>query len=240
LAVFLFDYRYFGDSDGHPRHIINHVSQLQDWKAAVTHVRGLSEVDSDRLALFGSSFSGGHVIVTASRDPGISAVVAQVPFVDAWSSMGKMNPLDVVKAMLFGVRDLFRMLMGREPLYVPIVGDPGTYAFMNTPDARPGYLALVPAASSWENKAAARLALTIGSYRPVKAAHRVSCPALILLAEEESLISVRMTERTVEKMPRGELVRLPCGHFDPYVGKRFEEVVAIESEFLVKHLKARP
>jgi len=71
----------------------------------------------------------------------------------------------------------------------------------------------------------------------VQAAHKVACPALILLAEEGSLISVKMTEKTVQKMPKGELVRLPCGHFDPYVGERFEGVVTMEAEFLTKHLK---
>src|SRR5262245_24081717 len=58
-GVFVFDYRHFGGSDGEPRELISIRQQLQDWQAAIEHVRGLPGVDRERVAIWGSSFAGG-------------------------------------------------------------------------------------------------------------------------------------------------------------------------------------
>jgi hypothetical protein len=39
-------------------------------------------------------------------------------------------------------------------------------------------------------------------------------------------------------MPYGILVKYPIGHFDIYNGQNFEDAVAKQTEFLVKHLRA--
>jgi dienelactone hydrolase len=80
LAVLLFDYRGWGASDGQPRQVIDIGGQLEDWRAAIGFARGLDGVDPDRIALWGSSRSGGHVVAIAADDPRIAAVVAQVPW----------------------------------------------------------------------------------------------------------------------------------------------------------------
>ncbi len=82
MATFLFDYRTFGQSDGEPRHVVNPFHHVQDWLAAIAHVRNLTEIDSSRIALWGTSFSGGHVIIAAAKDAGIKAVVSQRIFID--------------------------------------------------------------------------------------------------------------------------------------------------------------
>ena len=71
LATLLFDYRGFGQSDGQPRNLVSPRRHVQDWKAAIAAARRLPEVDTDRIALWGTSYSGGHVIVAASEDPAI-------------------------------------------------------------------------------------------------------------------------------------------------------------------------
>ncbi len=68
FGALVFDYRHFGDSEGDPRQLVSIRRQLQDWQSAIAFARGLPGVDPDRIALWGSSFSGGHVIVTAARD----------------------------------------------------------------------------------------------------------------------------------------------------------------------------
>jgi dipeptidyl aminopeptidase/acylaminoacyl peptidase len=80
--VLVFDYRRLGDSGGSPRQLINIRSELEDWAAAVACARGLPGVDAARIALWGTSLSGGHVVVAAARDGGIAAVSAQCPW---WS-----------------------------------------------------------------------------------------------------------------------------------------------------------
>ena len=76
LAALVFDYRCFGDSDGEPRNLIDPRRHLEDWNAAIDHARALPDLDASRLALWGTSFSGGHVLAVGSRVSGISAIVS--------------------------------------------------------------------------------------------------------------------------------------------------------------------
>jgi len=48
FAVFVFDYRYLGESGGEPRQLVWIPHQLKDWAAAVEYVRSLKEVNPDK------------------------------------------------------------------------------------------------------------------------------------------------------------------------------------------------
>ena len=236
LAVFLFDYRNFGASDGEPRNLVSPRRHVQDWHEAIAHVRGLPDVNKGKIALWGSSFSGGHVTVVAAEDEGIAAIVSQIPFVDGFSSLGTLGLAYTVKALLAGFRDLGRMLTFRSPYVVPIVEEPDRFGVLNTPESKPGLLAILPEDSSWKNECPARILLAVTWYRPLSYADKVKCPAFVLLAEKDSLIPARAVERLAGRMARAELVRVPLGHFDVYVGDPFEETAKLEADFLEKHL----
>jgi fermentation-respiration switch protein FrsA (DUF1100 family) len=60
LAALVFDYRHFGDSQGEPRQLLDIGRQLADWRAAIGYARTVDGIDPARIALWGSSFSGGH------------------------------------------------------------------------------------------------------------------------------------------------------------------------------------
>ncbi|MDY6795970.1 MAG: alpha/beta fold hydrolase [Actinomycetota bacterium] len=236
MACFLFDYRSFGGSDGEPRNLVSNSRHLRDWEAAVAHVRGLPGIDADRVALWGSSFSGGHVIVIASRDSGIAAIVSQVPFVDGLTTAYRTGFKHAMQATVVGAKDLFTMLSHREPYYVPVVSDPDTFGLMNSPDSLPGYMAIVPEDSDWENRCPARAVLELLVYRPVARARQVRCPALVIMADNDALIYPRSVERTASSMREVTLIHLDAGHFDVYVGDLFKEVVETEADFLARHL----
>jgi dienelactone hydrolase len=95
LAAFAFDYRTFGGSDGEPRNWISPRRHLDDWRAALDYVTntlgGRGAIDAGRVGLWGTSYGGGHALVMAGERPGnISAVVAQVPFLDGKEALGRM------------------------------------------------------------------------------------------------------------------------------------------------------
>jgi dienelactone hydrolase len=77
MAVLLFDYRRFGASDGEPRQVLVISDQLDDWRAAVAFARSLPEIDHSRVAVWGTSLSGGHVLAIAADDHGLAACVSQ-------------------------------------------------------------------------------------------------------------------------------------------------------------------
>lgn len=236
LAVFLFDYRNFGASEGEPRNLVNPWRHLRDWKAAIAYVRSLKEVDGSRLGLWGSSYSGGHVIVTASRDEGVAAISAQVPFVDGFSSAAYTGTRHALQATAAGLKDLSRALTFREPYRVPIVSVPKTFGIMNTPESEPGYMAIVPEDTGWRNECPARAVLELLLYRPIKRARKVRCPAMVILGEKDSLIKPAAVERAASRMREVTLVHLPVGHFDVYTGEWFQKVSETQADFFVRHL----
>ena len=87
FAVLAFDYRFWGDSGGEPHGLIWIPNQLEDYAAAVAYARSRQEIDPARIALWGTSFSGGHVVVTAAEDQQIACIVAQCPGLDGHESM---------------------------------------------------------------------------------------------------------------------------------------------------------
>jgi len=239
LAALVFDYRCFGASDGEPRNLIDPRRHLEDWRAAVEHARGLPDVDAGRLALWGTSFSGGHVLAIGSEVSGISAIVSQVPFV-GMDRRGARMPLGTMARALFaGLRDLARAARGASPYYVPIAGPPEVFAFLNTPDVMDAFQDLVPPGSTWQNRAPARVLFQMLRYQPLRDAATIEAPVLMVAAEDDSLIPVASVEAASKRVPDCELVILPgTGHFEPYTGEVFERVVEREAEFLCKHLLA--
>lgn len=236
-ACLVFDYRNFGDSEGRPRQLLDIGLQLADWAAAVAYARTIPGVDTSRIALWGTSFSGGHVIATAARHPDIAAAVVQCPFTDARASIGTLNPLIFMRVGMLAARDLLAARRGKPPVMIPAVGRPGEVALMTTPDAYPGFLRLVPDGADIPSDVAARIALKLMTYRPGRRTPDIECPILFCVCEADSVAPAAATLRHAAKAPRGEIKLYPEGHFAIYVDEAFDRVVADQLAFLDKHLK---
>jgi fermentation-respiration switch protein FrsA (DUF1100 family) len=238
MAVLLFDYRHFGDSEGEPRQLLDIKRQQADYEAAIAYARSLDGIDPDKIALFGSSFSGGHVVMVASRDPRIAAVVAQAPFTDGISTVLAFPPLNAARGTAAGIVDALGALAGRAPRMVPAVGEPGTFALMTAPEAAPGFASIVGPGSKWRNEVAARIMLRVGTYRPVASAAKLTCPLLVCACDRDETTPPAPAVRLAERSPRGELVRYPIGHFDIYTGAGFDRAIRDQTAFLGRHLLA--
>jgi pimeloyl-ACP methyl ester carboxylesterase len=235
-SVLVFDYRNFGDSGGEPRQLLSVRLQLDDWRAAVAFARSLPEVDADRVALWGSSFSGGHVMVIASEDERIAAAISQNPFVDGVPTLVALGPVNSLRLTRVGLRDAWAALRGRPPVLAPAVGQPGTTAAMTSPGADEGFHALMPPGYRWRNEVAARIFLQVGLYRPARRARSIRCPWLLVAADGDLVTPPKPAIAASLRAPRGELRRVGGGHWDIYVGDGFEEAVALETEFLERHV----
>lgn len=236
LAALVFDYRHFGASSGEPRQLLDIGRQHDDYRAAVAHARTLGGIDPERIALWGSSLSGGHVLALGASEQGIAAIVAQVPFADGLPVLREVPVRNALRATALGLADQAGALAGRAPLTMPAVGPPGSFAAMTAPEAEPGFAAIAGEGSLWRNEVAARIMLGIGAYRPVAKAARIPCPVLVCVGERDETTPPGAAVKAGERAPRGEVLRYACGHFDPYVGAWFERVVADQVEFLVRQL----
>jgi pimeloyl-ACP methyl ester carboxylesterase len=239
IAALTFTYRYFGDSTGQPRQLLSIRRQLADWDAALAHVQSRKDVDTSRVAVWGSSFGGGHAIVVAARHPELAAAIAQCPFTDGLASARALGPAGALRLVPVVLRDLLAMLRRAEPAQITVAGPPGSVALMTAPDALPGYLALVPAGGTFTNHVAARVAPTITAHRPGRRARTVRPPILFCICNHDSVTPPEQTLRYARTAPRGEIKTYPTGHFDIYRGEQFEAVVADQIDFLQRHLKGQ-
>ena len=98
--VVTFDYRGWGASDGRIiragekkkdgsaaevkeiREVIDPIEQTTDLLNVIHWVQEEKQCDRERIGLWGTSFSGGHVVYVAARDPRVKATVSQVPAFD--------------------------------------------------------------------------------------------------------------------------------------------------------------
>src|SRR5437667_7703607 len=144
VAALVFTYRHFGDSGGQPRQLLDIKRQLADWAAALAYARSLDAIDRERIALWGTSFGGGHVIEAAARDGAVAAVVSQCPFTDGLAGVRAASPRSLARAIVPALRDEFARVRHKPPVLIPLVGPPGSAALMTSPDSDPGYRALVP------------------------------------------------------------------------------------------------
>ncbi|WP_029924050.1 alpha/beta hydrolase [Nocardia otitidiscaviarum] len=149
-AVLVFDYRHLGASEGQPRQLIDIRRQLDDWHAALTYVRARPDIDTDRIAIWGSSLGGGHVLQISAEDPHLRAVVSQCPFTDGpASTLARTRTGTLSSAVLLttAILDRLAALLGRRPILVPMAGTKWMPAFLAAPDSLTGAIALAPPAA---------------------------------------------------------------------------------------------
>jgi len=79
IAALTLDFRFLGESTGEPRQTVSPFHQRQDLHNALTWLSEHPEIDRDRLGIWGTSYSGGHVLQIAAFDRRVKAVVSQVP-----------------------------------------------------------------------------------------------------------------------------------------------------------------
>ena len=237
IASLVFTYRHFGDSGGQPRQLLDIQRQLGDWAAALAYARKLDGIDHDRIALWGTSFAGGHVIETAARDGAVAAVVSQCPFTDGLAATRAASPRSLARAAALAFRDELARVRHKPPVLVPLVGPHGSAALMTSPDSEPGYRALIPPGVQFDNGVSARFINHVGLYRPGRSARKVNAPILFCICDADAVAPAETALRYAATAPRGEVKRYPVGHFDIYVGEPFEQAVRDQTEFLVRHLE---
>jgi acetyl esterase/lipase len=240
MCALVFDYRYYGESGGQPRQLMDTECQREDWRAAIHLARLCRSVDPERIALWGTSFSGGHVISVAAEDPRIAAVVSQVPLIDAWRGgpSVKRPTREVLGLFRAAIIDTLRGWLGRPPYLLPMYGRPGQAAQFTDPGLKPFFEALQRESQTWRNAFTPRLLLKAPRYRE-GTAERLRMPLLVCIADGDVNASPRFAAYVASRAPRGQVKHYPAGHFDVYREMNptvFEKVIADQIAFLRMHL----
>jgi pimeloyl-ACP methyl ester carboxylesterase len=67
----------------------------------------------------------------------------------------------------------------------------------------------------------------------------VRCPLLVLVCDQDQSVLAGPAVRAAGRAPRAELVRMPGGHYEPFLGGH-ERAVEAELSFLRRHLLGEP
>ena len=240
LNVLVFDNRNFGASDGEPRQEIDPWAQVRDYRHAITYAGTLPEVAPGRIGIWGSSYSGGHVLVVAAIDRRVKAVVSQVPLISGHDNLRALVRADFIA----GLREQFEAdrlarFNGEPPVMVPVVDeDPLAPSALPTADSWQWFTETGKTrAPAWLNEVTLRSVEMFTEYEPVTYLPYISpTPLLLAVAEGDHLVPVELAIAAYEKahQPK-ELVILPGGHFDAYtVG--FDASSGPARDWFVRHL----
>lgn len=248
VAALAFDYRGFGGSAGVPRHWVAPPRHREDYEAAISFVqRELgAEVDAARIALWGSSFSAGTALVTAAHHAAIRAVVAQCPYLKTPAQL-EPHGWALARYVLWTTLDLLRIF---PPIYVPLFGRPGEWAFATSAENPSASdfggplgsdfwrLLPQPPLGGWENRMLARGLSTLDQDVPMNELHGLKCPVLFVAAQRDDMVPAAFVEEAlVRSSPTSELVSFDCGHFDLYLGAIRVENARRQADFLARCLR---
>jgi hypothetical protein len=109
ITALVYDNRCTGASDGYPRFELLPSLQMSDLQDAITYAQSLEEVDPEKIALWGTSYSGGNVLEVAAFDHRVKAVPVRhqnsVCRIDRWESdfrirKNEKNDLGIFKKCL--------------------------------------------------------------------------------------------------------------------------------------------
>jgi fermentation-respiration switch protein FrsA (DUF1100 family) len=242
LAALVFDNRNFGASDGEPRQEIDPWAQVRDYRHAITYARTRPEVDRERIGIWGSSYSGGHVVVVGAIDRRVKCVVSQVPL-----TSGYRNILRLVRAdFIAGIRAQFDQdrearFAGNPPAMIPVVhADPTAQSALPTADSYQWFTETGNTrAPAWKNEVTVRTVEMLMEYEPGTYIERISpTPLLMIIAAGDHLAVAdeAFAAFNLAREPK-KLVVLPGGHFEAYVEPGFELASGAARDWFVQHLR---
>jgi fermentation-respiration switch protein FrsA (DUF1100 family) len=242
LAVVVYDNRNLGASEGAPRQELDPWAQVRDYRHAITWASSRPEIDAARIGIWGSSYSGGHVLAVGAIDRRVKCVVAQVPLVSGSRNLKRLIRAD----MIAEVRRQFdadreARFRGAPPAMIPVVAaNPLDPAALPTADSWEWFTATAKLrAPTWRNEVTLRTVEMLGEYEPGDYIARISpTPLLMIVAANDHLAvadeAFAAYNRALE--PKSILI-LSGGHFDAYVND-FERASVAARDWFVRHLRA--
>ncbi len=240
LACLVYDNRNLGASDGEPRHEIDPVAQMRDYRHAVSYAQTRSDVDSDRIGIWGTSYTGGLVLIAAATDRRVKCVVSQVPEIHSGENIKRSYTIEAIRERMQMIDDERASLQAGNPprtieisTYAPEQPStsPGnrTYAFFNAFNGEGG--------SAWPNQVTVRSLELRLEYDALAFADRVSpTPLLMIVAGDDEITPTDLAMTAFDRaLEPKKLHIIPGDHYRPYL-EAFEESSAVARDWLVTHL----
>jgi hypothetical protein len=241
FASIVYDNRNFGASDGEPRQEIDPWLQIRDYSDAITYALSLEQTDPARIGIWGSSYSGAHVLVVGAIDRRVSCVVSQVPLTSGSQGFRRLVRADFIAPLQAGFHAERAQRAAGAPLpMLPVVAeDPTAPSALPTADSYRWFTETAASrAPAWRNEVTLRSVEYGFGYEPGAYIGLISpTPLLLVVAVQDHLTVSDLAIAAYEQAREPKrLVLLPGGHFDAYVNG-FNQSFGAARDWFGTHLK---
>lgn len=221
FCVLIYDHRNTGESSGEPRNEINPQLQIQDYSHAISYVQSLPVVDRNAIGIWGTSYSGGHVLVVGATDKRVKSVVAQVPFIHGHHDYLRHHyPTEWINIEKSYQNDRIARAAGKTPQMVTVVAqDPHGKTIMKGKRAYD----LLTSVQSWANQVTLQSVAMSGDYTPGNYVAKMSpTPVLFIIADQDNVNSTKLALKAYEQtLEPKKLIMISGDHFSP----QFEQFI---------------
>jgi hypothetical protein len=231
IAVLLYDHPNTGQSEGQPRQELDPVLQQRGYSDAITFLAGHPEVDGGRIGIWGTSYSGGHVLAVAAHDRRVRAVVSQAMTISGHRNLRRRHGSAAYEELRRSwAAERLAVASGAPPSLVP--------AFAEGSEST-RYQAGRPAGerANWRNEVTVRTWELYDAYEPAAFIERISpTPLLMIVPTDDSLTAAQDALEAYERAgdPKA-LVTVPGTHYAVY-GEQFATTSAAARDWFVEHL----
>jgi hypothetical protein len=246
IGCLLFDYRNFGESDGTQRQHVDPWMQIEDYRNAISFAETLSEVDVNRIGVWGISYSGGHALIVGALDSRVRCIVSNIPVVDGYMNLrighGEARYRQLHKLLLENRRARFKNPDEQSAIPMAVPDPFTTMSHWPYPTVYEGFMKLkatvAPRHEHWSTMESTELcdAYTVFPY----VRRIVNTPTIMLVAEQDDLTmwDLEMDAFNAITTPKKKLVVLDeTSHMSLYGNVSKIEVAARETiPWLQEHL----
>jgi len=245
IAVLVFDYRYFGASAGEPRERVSPRDQIEDYRNALTWLSLRPEVDQGRLGVWGTSFSGGHVLHLGAYDPRVKAVVSQVGAMDLWTNARRVTSPEAFAGLVAATaEDRTRRIQGGEVAYLPNAAPDGSGPALQIDTETYEWLheAQRTVAPSWRNQVTMDSIELILEHAPALVVDRIAPkPLLMILATDDKWTPPDLIREAYARAGEPKrLLEIEGGHYVVYAGAGQTLAADAATAWFTEHLLQHP
>lgn len=233
LVALTIDYRSFGESPGEPRGQLFPQHLVEDFRNGISLLETRSEVDAERIGIWGSSFGGATVLYTAGVDLRVRAVVAQVPVVNGRRWMQALRTSDqwieLQTRLVEDRRERFRTGVGAR-VRVAGLGAEGEFCAMPVDRQLMGFLEEAEKTlKTWRPDLVLESVEKILEFNPESVIHQIA-PRPLLMIATTGYDMIHPIEQILEafemaKEPK-RLALLPYGQTGLYTEPGFSQSIA--------------
>ncbi|TNI56705.1 hypothetical protein CF126_09680 [Aeromonas dhakensis] len=237
FATITFDYLGIGESRSRagPQ---TPTGQVEDILSVIAWVKRGSQksLDPERIGLWGHCLGAGHVITAAANQPGVRCIVSQSPFSDGEAILapllhtadatyrgqpgGKLSSPRAAKGGSFWI-PLESLLTDRESRYFL---DDLSHLY---PDV--------------ERHLPLATLRTLLRYKPIQVASQVTCPSLVVLAQDDAITPLRQGQALYETLASDDkqlCIIGEAGHYHLHYGAAFQQVLRAALQWFRAHMLA--